>query len=83
MVSRRSLLLPPHSLPGAQKLVSPNSDSTAVSYKGFQEWRYRRLKMTERTIGNKPGTGDSAGVACLATTLKATFPDLWEMRSAL
>lgn len=50
---------------------------------GFQEWRYRHLKMTERTIGNKPGTGESAGVAYLATTLKAAFPDLWEMRSAL
>ena len=50
---------------------------------GFQEWRYRHLKMTERTIGNKPGTGDSAGVAYLATTLKPAFPDLWEMRTAL
>ena len=50
---------------------------------GFQEWRYRHLKMTERTIGSKPGTGDSAGVAYLATTLKPAFPDLWEMRTAL
>ena len=50
---------------------------------GFQEWRYRHVKMVERTIGNKPGTGDSAGVAYLATTLTPAFPDLWEMRSAL
>ncbi len=50
---------------------------------GFQEWRYRHMKMVERTIGNKPGTGDSAGVAYLATTLTAAFPDLWEMRTAL
>lgn len=50
---------------------------------GFQEWRYRHMKMVERTIGNKPGTGDSAGVAYLATTLTASFPDLWEMRAAL
>ena len=50
---------------------------------GFQEWRYRHVKMVERTIGNKPGTGDSAGVAYLVTTLTAAFPDLWEMRSAL
>ena len=50
---------------------------------GFQEWRYRHLKMTERTIGNKRGTGDSAGVSYLATTLKPAFPDLWEMRTAL
>lgn len=50
---------------------------------GFQEWRYRHVKMVERTIGNKPGTGDSAGVAYLAATLTPAFPDLWEMRSAL
>lgn len=50
---------------------------------GFQEWRYRHVKMVERTIGNKPGTGDSAGVAYLVTTVKPAFPDLWEMRSAL
>ena len=50
---------------------------------GFQEWRYRHVKMVERTIGNKPGTGDSAGVAYLVTTLTPAFPDLWEMRSAL
>ena len=50
---------------------------------GFQEWRYRHLKMTERTIGNKPGTGDSAGVAYLATTIRPAFPDLWHMRTAL
>lgn len=50
---------------------------------GFQEWRYRHVKMVERTIGNKPGTGDSAGVAYLVTTMTAAFPDLWEMRSAL
>ncbi len=50
---------------------------------GIQEWRYRHLKMVERTIGNKPGTGDSAGVAYLVTTLRPAFPDLWEMRSAL
>ena len=50
---------------------------------GFQEWRYRHIKMVERTIGNKPGTGDSAGVAYLVTTMHPAFPDLWEIRSAL
>ena len=50
---------------------------------GFQEWRYRHLKMVERTIGTKPGTGDSAGVAYLAQTVTRAFPDLWEIRSAL
>ncbi len=30
---------------------------------GFQEWRYRHVKMVERTIGAKPGTGGSSGAA--------------------
>lgn len=50
---------------------------------GFQEWRYRHVKMVERTIGIKSGTGGSAGAAYLATTLKPFFPDLWAIRSQL
>ena len=50
---------------------------------GFQEWRYRHVKMVERTIGAKRGTGDSDGVAYLATTIVPAFPDLWQMRSSL
>ena len=51
---------------------------------GFQEWRYRHVKMVERTIGTKQGTGGSAGAAYLATTLnKPFFPDLWAIRSEL
>lgn len=49
---------------------------------GFQEWRYRHVKMIERTIGNKPGTGGSSGVEYLKQTLfKPIFPDLWNVRS--
>jgi tryptophan 2,3-dioxygenase len=50
---------------------------------GFMEWRYRHVKMVERTIGHKPGTGGSPGAAYLATTIKPFFPDLWEIRSQL
>jgi len=49
---------------------------------GVQEWRYRHVKMVERTIGHKSGTGGSAGAQYLATTLmKPVFPDLWTIRS--
>lgn len=48
---------------------------------GFQEWRYRHAKMVERTIGSKIGTGGSAGVQYLMTTIKPFFPDLWLIRS--
>jgi tryptophan 2,3-dioxygenase len=49
---------------------------------GLQEWRYRHVKMVERTIGKKMGTGGSTGVGYLSTTLfNPVFPDLWEIRS--
>ena len=51
---------------------------------GLQEWRYRHVKMVERTIGAKPGTGGSMGAAYLRSTLaKPAFPDLWEIRGDL
>lgn len=51
---------------------------------GLQEWRYRHVKMVERTIGSKPGTGGSAGVEYLRRTLfQPLFPDLWAIRSRL
>ncbi len=51
---------------------------------GIQEWRYRHVKMVERTIGTKPGTGGSSGVSYLRTTLlKPLFPDLWAIRTEL
>ena len=51
---------------------------------GFQEWRYRHVKLVERTIGNKTGTGGSLGVEFLKKSLfKPTFPDLWIIRHEL
>ena len=51
---------------------------------GVQEWRYRHIKMVERTIGTKQGTGGSAGVKYLETTLlRPIFPDLWAIRAEL
>jgi len=49
---------------------------------GIQEWRYRHVKMVERTIGAKMGSGGSSGVKYLASTLfNPVFKDLWEIRS--
>ena len=51
---------------------------------GMQEWRYRHMKMVERTIGTMSGTGGSAGATYLRTTLgRNIFPDLWEIRTQL
>jgi tryptophan 2,3-dioxygenase len=51
---------------------------------GLMEWRYHHVKMVERTIGERPGTGGSPGAAYLRTTLhQPFFPDLWAVRSEL
>lgn len=51
---------------------------------GLQEWRYRHMKMVERTIGRKIGTGGSPGVEFLKQSLfKPIFPDLWAIRHRL
>jgi tryptophan 2,3-dioxygenase len=51
---------------------------------GLQEWRYRHVKMVQRTIGTKRGTGGSAGAEYLQSTLfKPLFPDLWTIRAEL
>jgi tryptophan 2,3-dioxygenase len=51
---------------------------------GLQEWRYRHVKMVQRTIGEKAGTGGSPGAAYLRTTLsQPVFPDLWAIRNRM
>ncbi len=51
---------------------------------GLQEWRYRHVKLVERTIGAKRGTGGSLGVEFLKESLfKPIFPDLWAIRHRL
>jgi tryptophan 2,3-dioxygenase len=51
---------------------------------GLQEWRYRHVKMVQRTIGTKRGTGGSPGAEYLKSTLfQPLFADLWSIRSEL
>lgn len=50
----------------------------------FLLWRGRHIRMVERMIGAKMGTGGSLGAAYLATTLdQRFFPELWEVRTYL
>jgi tryptophan 2,3-dioxygenase len=51
---------------------------------GVMEWRYRHVQMVRRTIGDKRGTGGSAGATYLAgTLLRPAFADLWAVRTEL
>ena len=50
----------------------------------FALWRSHHIKMVERMVGTKRGTGGSEGVGYLRTTLdKKFFPELWEARTYL
>ncbi|MBA3768438.1 MAG: tryptophan 2,3-dioxygenase [Acidobacteria bacterium] len=50
----------------------------------FALWRSHHIKMVERMVGTKRGTGGSEGVSYLRTTLdKKFFPELWEARTYL
>ena len=90
----RDLTEPPPSSPEVQRLLVEayrnNLEMTQVCERlvdldeGIQEWRYRHVKMVERTIGTKHGTGGSTGVDYLRATLfKPFFPDLWAIRTEL
>jgi tryptophan 2,3-dioxygenase len=50
---------------------------------GFMEWRYHHVKMVERTIGSRPGTGGYGADYLRSTLHKPFFPDLWTIRSEL
>jgi len=50
----------------------------------FATWRFRHALMAARTIGARPGTGGSAGVSYLRSTVdRRFFPELWEVRTRL
>jgi tryptophan 2,3-dioxygenase len=50
----------------------------------FLLWRGRHVRMVERMIGQRTGTGGSSGAKYLQSTLDYRFfPELWEVRSYL
>ena len=60
----------------AEKLVDLD-DSLAA-------WRFKHILTVERVIGQKTGSGGSAGSAYLKTTLdKRAFPILWDLRTEI
>jgi tryptophan 2,3-dioxygenase len=47
-------------------------------------WRHKHVLTVERIIGNKRGTGGSAGASYLRSTVdKRVFPELWSLRTDL
>ena len=50
---------------------------------GFMEWRYHHVKMVERTIGTRMGTGGYGAEYLRSTLHQPFFPDLWAIRAEL
>ena len=91
---KRDVTLPADPSPAVQTILidvyrkNPTVASIAERFvdldEGFMEWRYRHVKMVQRTIGTKMGTGGSAGAEYLLKTLnQPAFPDLWAIRAEL
>ncbi|HZH32838.1 MAG TPA: tryptophan 2,3-dioxygenase family protein [Pyrinomonadaceae bacterium] len=60
------------------------SDMLIAHDEYFSLWRAHHVKMVERMVGTKRGTGGSEGVGYLRTTLDLRFfPELWEARTHL
>jgi len=50
----------------------------------FAIWRFHHVKMVERMIGSRAGTGGSSGAKYLASTLGTRFfPEIWLVRDRL
>lgn len=50
----------------------------------FSLWRSHHIRMVERMVGAKRGTGGSEGIGYLKTTLdKKFYPEIWEARTYL
>jgi tryptophan 2,3-dioxygenase len=64
-------------LHGVAELLLDHDEAVAT-------WRFRHALMAARTIGTRPGTGGSAGVEYLRSTVdRRFFPELWEVRTRL
>jgi len=90
----RDVTRPPEPSPDLQRVLievyRTNPAVTSVCERlvdldeGFMEWRYRHVKMVQRTIGTRRGTGGSSGAEYLITTInRPVFPDLWAIRTEL
>ncbi|MFE3198536.1 tryptophan 2,3-dioxygenase [Embleya sp. NPDC059237] len=66
---------------GVRDLVALGEVLTDISER-WTRWRERHLAATLRALGNRPGTGGSAGASWLEQTVRVrVFPELWTMRT--
>lgn len=77
-------LIPMYRNPEAYSDLYMLSESLVEFDEGLALWREHHVRVVERVIGFKRGTGGSSGVEYLrSTTVKKCFPRLWEVRTFL
>jgi len=77
-------LLPLYQDPEANLPLNLLTESLVSLDEYFALWREHHVRVVERVIGHKRGTGGSSGVGYLKTTVdKRMFPYLWDVRTRL
>lgn len=77
-------LLPIYQKPAEHSQVYQLCESLIELDENLTLWREHHIRVVERVIGAKPGTGGSDGVPYLRSTVeKRCFPILWELRTSL
>ena len=96
-VLERDVSQPYAANPGVTEVIVSIYESPAGSWDAYEMaeklvdvdetyslWRYRHLKVVMRIIGQKRGTGGTAGAGYLRELIdEVFFPELWEARTAL
>lgn len=78
------LLLPVYARPEAHADLYALCEALVEHAQWLGIWRFHHVRVVERIIGSKPGTGGSPGVAYLESTLrKRAFTLLWDVRALL
>ena len=96
-VLERDVTEPHHSDPGVRAVIREIYENPAANWGAYEMceklidvdeqmalWRFRHVKVVQRIIGWKRGTGGTAGVDYLKKLVDVLlFPDLWDVRTEL
>ena len=96
-VLERDVTQPHQSHPGVRAVIREIYEKPAENWDAYEMceklvdvdeqlalWRFRHVKVVQRIIGAKRGTGGTAGYGYLKQLVDVTFfPDLWDVRTEL
>ncbi|MFC4056829.1 tryptophan 2,3-dioxygenase [Planomonospora corallina] len=64
--------------------LEPLAEALADLAERFSDWRYRHLMAVRRSMGAKPGSGGSSGLAWLERSMRRdVFPEIWSARTLM